>query len=227
MIQLSPRLQMVAGLVRGNQVLTDIGTDHAYLPAYLLQIGKIPSAIAADVRQGPLGNARETVEKYGLEDKITLVLSDGFSNLHPEDSKEFVLAGMGGNLMEDLLAAAPWLQAEGIHLVLQPQSHQEDLRNYLYRNGFSILQEQLCKEGSRLYLAMDAEYTGTPSDASPLACYLGTLADSDHPLKAEYFQKVLDRLGKRLNGLLTMDHTEEECNFLLSLMNAIKERTGV
>lgn len=227
MISLSPRLQMVADLVRGKQPLADIGTDHAYLPAYLLLTGKIPSAIAADLRKGPLQNAEETVKKYGLYDKVTLVLSDGFQNLASFDCKEFVLAGMGGNLMADLLSAAPWLQNPDIHLVLQPQSHQEDLREYLYRNGFTILKEQLCREGTHLYLAMEAEYTGAVTDASPLSCYLGTLADSEDPLKKEYFSRVLDRLDKRREGLLSCAGTAEECDFLSTLMIAIKERTGL
>ena len=225
MITLSPRLAMVAGLTREGNVLTDIGTDHAYLPATLILEGRIPSAIAADVRKGPLSNAEETIRKYGLEEQITTVLSDGFAALTPGVSHDFVLAGMGGNLITDLMAAADWIQEPGNHFVLQPQSHAEDLRQYLSENGFTILRETAVEEPRHVYLAMEVEYTGIREQLTPSQYYIGKLKDADCPAKYTYYNMVTDRLIKRLDALLQVEGAKEECDLLTQIITDIKETT--
>lgn len=227
MIHLSPRLAMVADCCRPGKPITDIGTDHAYVPAYLLLEGIIPSAVASDLREGPLQNARETVKKYDLEDKVTLVLSNGFQNLTPGACQDYVIAGMGGNLISDLLAASPWVKDLGNHFVLQPQSHPEDLREYLYQNGFTILKEELCKEEKHLYLCMEVSYTGNVTDATPLQCYLGEAIHTTSPLKKEYFSSVCTRLQKRLQGLLCVEGTDEERQFIATLINDIQQEADL
>lgn len=227
MIHLSPRLAMVAGCCRPGMPITDIGTDHAYVPAYLLLQGTIPSAVAADLRPGPLQNAGETVEKYGLSEKIALVLSDGFQNLTPGACNDYVLAGMGGNLIADLLAAAPWVKEPGTHFVLQPQSHQEDLRAYLYQNGFSILKEELAKEEKHLYICLEVEYTGKIIHSTPLENYLGEVIHTASPYKEEYFSSVCNRLQKRYRGLLCVEGAEEERQAIATLIENIQQEVNL
>ena len=94
-IALSPRLRMAASLVPPGARLADIGTDHGYLPAALILEGAIPSAIASDLRPGPLARARETAVRYGLEDRLSLRLCDGLSGIGPEEADALVIAGMG------------------------------------------------------------------------------------------------------------------------------------
>ncbi|MBQ3051882.1 MAG: SAM-dependent methyltransferase, partial [Clostridia bacterium] len=171
MITLTNRLSMVAGLVRDGRPLADIGTDHAYLPVFLLQEGRIPHAAACDVREGPLQNAASTVDAEEVSDRVELLLCSGFEHPRHRDYADFVMAGMGGNLMVDLMAAAPFLQAEGVHLVLQPQSHAEDVRDYLYGNGFSILRETATRDNGRGYIAIEAAYTGETREATLSECY--------------------------------------------------------
>ena len=89
-------------MVRKGNDVADIGTDHAYLPAWLILNGISPKALACDVRKGPLENAKKTVEQYGIEEKITLRLSDGFDKIEPFEADDFIMCGMGGTLMEQM-----------------------------------------------------------------------------------------------------------------------------
>ena len=125
-IELTPRLQAVAGLVPRGARLADVGTDHAYLPASLLQQGVIDTAVAADLRPGPLDRARATAERYGLTEQISFRLCDGLSGILPEEADTVVIAGMGGETIAAILSAAPWVREEGKRLILQPMSAQED-----------------------------------------------------------------------------------------------------
>ena len=121
-IELSPRLRMVAGLVPPGSRLADVGTDHAYLPAALIQEGTIPAAIAADLRQGPLNRAKTTVRECELTGKVAFRLCSGLEGIRPEEADAVAIAGMGGETIAEILAAAPWTRERDVPLVLQPMS---------------------------------------------------------------------------------------------------------
>jgi len=154
--QLSVRLAMVAQLIPPGFVVADIGTDHAYLPVYLVRRGISPRAIAADVSEGPLENAAKNIKRAGLETSIELRQSDGFSRFVAGDADVWVLAGMGGTLMARLLDAAPWLQSPGTVIVAQAQSRANELYDWLLSHGFCIEQELVCRDAGRLYTAVRA-----------------------------------------------------------------------
>ena len=118
-MKLDSRLMAIADLVRYDKVFADIGTDHAYLPVYLVEKGIINRGIAADLRVGPLENAREAVESYGYSDKIELRLSDGLDNFKENEVEEITVAGMGGLLISSFVERTHWLKNEDIHLILQ------------------------------------------------------------------------------------------------------------
>ena len=120
-IRLSPRLQMVADFVPPCACAADIGTDHGYLPVWLLQSGVIQSAIAADIHAGPLANARQSAAAYDLEERFRFVQADGLQFSGAQAADVITIAGMGGETICTILAAAPWLR-EGRRLILQPQS---------------------------------------------------------------------------------------------------------
>lgn len=188
------RLKMAAAMVRPGSRVADIGTDHAYLPAYLILNGVISSALACDLRQGPLCNAQKTLDAYGLGDQITLRLSDGFDRIDPCEAEDFVLCGMGGTLMTQLLARTPWLKDPAKRLILQPQSHAEDVRGWLQQNGFSILQEDACTEDGKRYHCLAAAFTGCPAPASPAAPYLGLLPQCEKPEARQLLETTRARL---------------------------------
>ena len=173
MIPLGARLNAVASFVRGGGVLADVGTDHAYLPVLLIQKGAAPYVIASDIGEGPLANAKKTVEAYGLSDRIELRLSDGLAGYTPNEVSEIVMCGMGGNLIEEILLAAPWVKTDGMHLVLQPMTHAEDVRRYLCENGFTIDKERCVRDGGRVYLLISALWQSAANIHEPGFYFFG------------------------------------------------------
>ena len=106
MVKLSQRLTHLADMVQEGAILADVGTDHGYLPIYLLLTGKIQRAFAMDIRKGPLLRAKEHTKAYGLGDYITLRISDGVKALAPKEADSILIAGMGGGVMLHILQRA-------------------------------------------------------------------------------------------------------------------------
>ena len=179
--QLSPRLAMTAALVPPGLGVADIGSDHAYLPVHLVREGICLRAIAADIGEGPLENARQTIAHAGLQSKIELRLSDGFSQFEHGDAGCWVMAGMGGTLMARLLEAAPWLQRPGTVLAAQPMRRPEELRAWLISHGFMIELESVCQDAGRTYMALRAVYNGHRRAYPPGYTYYGELANNPDP----------------------------------------------
>lgn len=175
MLNLGTRLKTVAEYVRKGSRVCDIGTDHAFLPAYLVMNNIAEKALACDLRKGPLFNAEKTVKQYHLEDKIELRLSDGFDKINPDDADDFLLCGMGGTLMTGLLQKTEWLKNKNYRLILQPQSHCEEVRNYLINNGFEIIKEAACSEANKYYNLMVVEYSGEIKEYENWYIYFGSL----------------------------------------------------
>ena len=197
-IALSPRLRMAASLVPPGARLADIGTDHGYLPAALILEGAIPSAIAADLRPGPLARARETAVRYGLEDRLSLRLCDGLSGIGPDEADAVVIAGMGGETIAAILEAAPWVRERNIPVIVQPMSSMPDLRAWLGRSGYCIETEKLCREGETLYTAL-AVRAGYMERMSPAQLWAGE--NRPDPLRGLWLDYWLNRTRRALDGL--------------------------
>lgn len=200
-------------MVRMGNTVADIGTDHAYLPAYLVLNGISPKALACDVRKGPLDNAKKTVEHYGIEDKITLRLSDGFDEIEPFEAQDFIMCGMGGTLMQELVSRAYWLKDPAKRIIVQPQSHAEDIRRFFVENGFEILFEDACTDGGKLYCAMAAEYTGNEIKAPVSYIYTGRLPECKKPEARLYLENIYARLIKKLEAA-KLHGSEENAEYL-------------
>lgn len=149
--QLSPRLACIASHVLAGETLADIGCDHGYLPAALIAAGRIPSAIAADLRPGPLGKAKAWVESRGLTDQIDLRLGSGLEVLAPGEAATIAIAGMGGYLIRDILAQGAAVAKSAQRLILQPMNNAQVLRHYLAAQGYRIVAEDLASEEDRIY----------------------------------------------------------------------------
>lgn len=203
LFQLSPRLALCAQLVREGAALCDVGTDHAYLPIWLLKSGKISRALAADINEGPLAAAKGNAEKYGEAERLTLRLSDGLRNIRPEEADDIVIAGMGGELILRLVGETPWLRDGDRRLVLQPMSSAEELRRGLRKLGFDILEEQAVLDGGRPYTAFSAAFreSGRNAEEDLLFPYLGKLSPGTRAAE-EYAGKVRRDLLGRLEGAL-------------------------
>ncbi len=183
-VKLSPRLMSALPYVRGNRLLADVGTDHAYLPIYLCESGVLTpvtvadgsclAAIASDINRGPTERAELHIAMAGLSSLIRAIQTDGLAGLDRYDPEDIIIFGMGGELIASILADAPWVARPGRRLILQPMTHPEKLRAHLLDAGFAILGETLSREGERIYQTLCAEYTGALTDAlSPAELAVG------------------------------------------------------
>lgn len=196
--ELSPRLRMVGDLVPAGARLADVGTDHAYLPAALLLEGKIPWAVAADLRRGPLDRARATVRTYGLTKRVAFRLCDGLTGVRPDEADAVAIAGMGGETIAAILQAAPWVRERDVPLILQPMSSMPDLREWLQENGFCIGTERLAREGDALYTALLVR-AGEMGPLTPAELWAGK--NSCDPLRGAWLDQWLARTGRALDGM--------------------------
>lgn len=203
-MELSPRLQAVADQVPEGAVFADIGTDHAYLPVWLLLNGRIDHAIAADLREGPLARARETAAQYGVTDRVSFRLCDGLTGIGAGEADVIAIAGMGGETIASILAAAPWTR--DCRLLLQPMTSFPDLRLWLQQNGYMIENEKIVREGNRLYSIWSVT-GGTMAPLSPAELWVGV--QSDDPLRMEYLTMMEEKLERSLRGHLAASTPNE------------------
>ena len=197
-IELTPRLRMAAELVPAGVRLADVGTDHAYLPAALILEEKIPFAIAADLRQGPLARARETVRRAGLTGRVAFRLCNGLTGIRPDEVDAVVIAGMGGETIAAILEAAPWVRERDVPLILQPMSSMAELRGWLQGNGFRIEEERLAREGETLYTALSVR-AGEMGPLSPAELWAGK--NRADPLRGAWLDMWIARTGRALEGM--------------------------
>lgn len=202
MIKLTPRLQAIADRVPTGIRVADIGTDHAYLPAWLVAEGRCPGAWAADIQKGPLDNARETLLRENLEGAIELRLGPGLVPLRGETPQGIIIAGMGGILISEILEADLAMARKAERLILQPMSGFTELRRWLVTHGFRIVDECLAKEDRRIYeiICAQAGESQPPDDFMDLVGYC--LPQSGDPLFLEFisnqtrrFQKIIREAG--------------------------------
>ena len=151
MIRISDRLRIVAHMCDKGAVVADIGTDHAYLPIYLVQEGIAPSAIAMDLRKGPLEKAKKHICDNCLEDRIQTRLSDGLEKLSKNEADIITICGMGGRLIADIVTKGKDVITQNTILVVSPQSEVGEFRHFLVSQGFEIEDEQMLKEDGKYY----------------------------------------------------------------------------
>ncbi|MFQ9392953.1 MAG: class I SAM-dependent methyltransferase [Lachnospiraceae bacterium] len=157
-MQLSQRLLAVADLASAGHCLADVGTDHGYIPIYLMEKGNYERAIAMDVRKGPLLRAEENRKSHGFEDRMDLRLSDGVAALREGEADTVVIAGMGGGLVIHILTEGAKVLKSVETLVLQPQSEFARVRDYLEKNEYRIEEEHMLCEDGKYYAMMRVKH---------------------------------------------------------------------
>ena len=218
-LHLQPRLQMLADLVPPAAALADVGTDHGYLPVYLLQKGAICRAIASDIGAEPLDHARRTAEEYGVS--LELRLCDGLQGIAPEEVDTVVIAGMGGESIITILSAAPWTK-NGCRLILQPMTRQELLRRWLAENGYRFTAERLVEDKGTIYPILCVE-GGAQPPLSEAETYSGLLL-ADDPLYGEYLTRQMARLKNAADGMRRSQQNSCKADSLDSLYDALAEK---
>ncbi len=191
--KLQARLRAAAQLVLPGKTAADIGTDHNYLPVFLVNSGICPFVIASDKAAQAYENARRSLEQQGLASRISLRQGDGLSVLAPGEAATLILAGMGGRLIMEILAGRPEVTARAERLVLQPQKNADSLRYWLADHGWRIVEEMIAWDSGFYYVLIAAE-PGSMDLSADEAAFGPCLLKSGHPLFLRY-------LRWRLSGL--------------------------
>lgn len=221
---ISKRLLAVSSFVTEGQTLYDVGSDHAYLPSYLLKTGKIPFAVVSDIALGPLNKAKKTLSESGQIAKAEIIQSDGLKSIDLIPPCCVSIAGMGGELICKIIDEKPSLKDKRVRLILQPMTRAEILRKYLTDNGFEITKETTVLDG-KLYSILVCSYSGKKTELSYGELFVG--AEGIREENSAFFalaEKKLELLmsvteGKKLGN---QDTKKEE-----KLIEYLKKLTGV
>lgn len=205
-LTLTPRLQLLADWVPQGVTFADVGTDHGHLPIWLRLQGRVTHAIASDLRKGPLERARENGAAYGA-DGIDYRLAAGLDAVKAEEAEVIAIAGMGGETICNILAAAPWT-ADGSHtLLLSPHTKSEVLRRYLAEHGYEIVREALVRDRGTIYPVMEVKAGTMVLTAGQL--YGGAKLLHD-PLGDRYIIEKIIRLQGAVAGANRSDRPEDQ-----------------
>lgn len=202
---LNDRLLGCLEFVTRGGIACDVGTDHAYLASYLAKNGICKHVFACDIALGPLEAARATVTKLGLSDKVTVIQSDGLDNVPDEGITDVIIAGMGGELIIDIVLRAEWLK-RGVNLVLQPQTKASDLHKALCENGFTIKREKAFPDRGFCYPVINAVYTGEVTTLDEIGAIVGKL-----DIKEENSRKYISTVAARMmSSALGISRSKDE-----------------
>ncbi len=217
---ITPRLAAIASLVQPGASVIDVGSDHAYIPIFLLKEKRAVCALATDVHDGPLARALSNIRQFGLMDKICVQKANGLIGVRTEIYNTVIIAGMGGMLIADILSGAGSLS--GKHLILQPMTAITELRFFLSTNGFRIVREKIVQEEDKLYIVIEAE-SGEDAPYSDVELLLGRNNKSE-PLYLVWKKEIEGKLQKKISGLCVASvRQEEEIAKLNMILRELKE----
>lgn len=190
-MKLSKRLELVAAFVPKGCRLADVGTDHGYVPIYLVRQGQVSHAIAMDVRSGPLRRAGAHIERYRLAEYIEIRRSDGLKELQAGEADTVVIAGMGGELMIRILEEGKHVWDSISTWVFAPQSELYKVRLYLQQRGFAIAVEEMLEEDGKFYTVMRVERGNMQYTREIDLRYGKYLLDCRHPVLKSFLKKEM------------------------------------
>ncbi|HEL9634776.1 TPA: tRNA (adenine-N(1))-methyltransferase [Streptococcus suis] len=192
--RLSKRLATVADYVPQGARLVDVGSDHAYLPLFLVEQGRIGFAVAGEVVQGPYQSALQNVEQAGQSDKISVRLANGLAAVELADHITTVtIAGMGGRLIADILEAGKDKLVSVERLILQPNNREDDVRRWLVAHDFQLVAEEILEENDKIYEILVAEKGNVDLTADQLRFGPYLLEDQSTTFQKKWL-KELDKL---------------------------------
>ncbi len=201
-MEIKGRLKLIADKIPNCRVLCDVGTDHAYIPVYLVKNRRCGRAVACDIGIGPLNAAKQNIKLFGLETFIDARLGYGLEPLLPGEADAIVIAGMGGTLINNILEKGFEAVKRASWLVLQPMNAAELVRKWLYSRGFEIYDEELASEGSKLYGVICSRWTGNRREPDEIYYYIGEkLISRRDPLLEKYIERKRSQLKNALKEL--------------------------
>ena len=228
-MELSKRLQAVADLLGEGLKVADVGTDHGYIPIYLVETGKCPAAFAMDINKGPILRAKEHIEAHGLQDKITVRQSDGVKALVVGECESVNIAGMGGALAIKIMEEGKEIFKSLQEFVLQPQSELDKVRIYLHENAYCIVKEDMVYEDGKYYPMMKL-VNGPVEPYSQVELRYGKkLLEAKHPVLKQFLEKEVqakEQIIKNLNNEQG-EHIQKRISELQEEVQYIKEALSV
>lgn len=207
LFKLSPRLKACADFVTPGSRIADIGTDHAYLPIWLAKSGYIKSAIASDLREGPIENAKLNIEKYRVSDKVETRLSNGLLNIRSDEIDEVIIAGIGGDLIIKIISDSPWLKTK--KLILQPMTAAYELRCFLFNESYLVVDEKAIEDSGKVYTVMYINPEYKKPVYNEIYPYIGLILNNWNNDTKKYIEKEITHLKKMLNGATACCNYEE------------------
>lgn len=204
-MMLSDRLKTIADFVPLNSIVGDIGTDHGYLPVYLIEKGISKKVIASDISKNSLEKIIQLVKLKGLEDKIDIRLGDGLEVFKPFEVDTLVIAGMGGLLIRDILDENKKIADSIVNFILQPNMASKELREYLYENSFEIVDEKLVKEAGKFYEIIFAKRGKDYVEDDIYLEFGKRLFLNKDPLLKEYVQHKITMMESIIGELIATD----------------------
>jgi tRNA (adenine22-N1)-methyltransferase len=211
-IKLSERLKTVADFVDEGARVADVGTDHGFIPVFLIQEGITNKVIASDINEGPLDSAVRTAEEYSVSD-IDFRLCDGLNGIKQDEADTVIIAGMGGETIISIINTSGW-NWERKSLILQPMSKQAELIIWLYENGFTVIKEAFATEGKETYRLLKAVYKR--SQLPRLAYIYGGFTYSP------YTEKQIRKFRRALKGLEKAAEPEDKKEEYINILEDIK-----
>jgi len=221
-MKLGARLRALADFVPKGSKVADIGTDHAYLPIFLLENQIALQAIACDVNEGPYQMAKKAITAAGLAEQIDLRLGNGLMPLSVGEVDVVTIAGMGGGLMQELLQQSFAVVERLQGVILQPMNASAQLRRWIYEQKWHIEAETLVVEDGRLYEVIYA-LPGQEPLPEPMLLAIGPKLWQEKPLLLQQHIKNLWQQEKRvLAGMKQSEHAQKSDKFQETLVK-IKE----
>lgn len=212
-MHIDKRLETIAALVPPHCVLADIGTDHAYLPVWLLEQGKIDHAIAGDIAEGPCQAARNTVTMHNLASQVEVRLGSGLSVLTPGEADCIAVAGMGAATIISILEADMEIAKGARLLVLQPMAGAAALRAWLIGNGWQLVAEELVDDEPHFYEIIAAQRgQATLGDEAELTVGPVLLAQG-HPFLAKQIERKLAEYKRLVSNMELSEQARETMRY--------------
>lgn len=207
LFKISPRLKACADFVTKGSRIADIGTDHAYLPIWLAKSGYIESAIASDLREGPIENAKLNIKKYCVSDKVKVRLSNGLLNIKSNEVDEVIISGIGGDLIIKILSDSPWLKTK--KLILQPMSAAYELRCFLFNESYLVVDEKAIEDSGKVYTVMCIDPRSKKPIYNDLYPYIGLVLNNWNNDTKKYIEREIIHLKNITNGAVACCNYEE------------------
>ncbi|KGK87995.1 class I SAM-dependent methyltransferase [Clostridium sp. HMP27] len=197
-MELSLRLRTICNMIDNCKTIADIGTDHGYIPIYLIKNKMCEFAIACDINKGPLEKAEENIKLENLEDNISLRLGSGFDVITPGEANVAIIAGMGGHLIKDLIESGMEVFKSLDYLILQPVQNPDVLRKYIYDSGFEVVKEELCIDEKIFYEIIKIRYANANENIRKVQNDIFyevsyDLIKQKHPLVNNFIQYKINR----------------------------------